>query len=148
MTIVLSVCDDCRRSVQDPMFIVLEGLAKKQDPPCRTCGAARQSYLFFDSGPYAGKVSIVLAAFLPRAPRTWKDSKGRAVTQCSFLVITARGDDDRSVWMPYWLVTTWGQRRAISPGRLESHIDLASYADLVEQATASGLLKPQHSPLD
>jgi hypothetical protein len=148
MTIVLSVCDTCRRSASDPLFLALERLAKDQDSPCTTCGAAKQTYLFFDSGPYAGKVSTVVAAFLPRAPCTWKDSEGREVTRCSFLVVTARGDDDCSVWMPYWNVTAWGNRRSGRPGQLQAHFDLASYADLVDQATAAGLLKLRRTRLD
>jgi hypothetical protein len=141
-----SVCDRCHSSEDaGPLFDTLERLAKKQVPPCKTCKAAQQIHLVLDFGPDAGKDSIALAAFLPRPPREWSDSKEREVTFCPFLVITAGAGRDRSVWMPYWHIAREGNKRTAKYGQWALYMDLASYVDLIEQATASGLLDRHHT---
>lgn len=141
------VCEKCQSSEDaGPLFDALEQLAKKEVPSCKNCNAARQIHLVFDFGLDAGgKDSIALAAFLPNPPAKWNDSKGREVTFCPFLVITAGAGGDRSVWMPYWHIAREGNKRTAKYGQWAPYMDLDLYVDLIEQATASGLLDRHHT---
>ena len=146
-TVRRSVCEKCHISEDaGPLFDTLKALADKAITPCKTCGAARQIHLVLDFGLDAGgKDSIALAAFLPRKLDSWKDSKARGVTFYPFLVITAGSGGDRAVWMPYWHVVRDGNKRISKYGQWAPHMDLGLFVDLVDQATASGLLD-RHSP--
>lgn len=141
------VCEKCQSSEDaGPLFDALEQLGKKEVPPCKTCKAARQIHLVLDFGLDAGgKESIALAAFLPTKLDSWKDSKARDVTFHPFLVITAGSGGDRAVWMPYWHIVIEGNKRISKYGQWAPYMDLGLFVDLVDQATASGLLD-HHSP--
>jgi len=142
------VCKSCHRStVADILFDALHQLASKTITQCPSCGGDRQIHLRIDFGVAKERKEVIaLAAFLPRSLKSWTDSERRRVTVYPFLVITERPGGHRAVWMPYWQIEVGenkgllGTPRSLWFGQNPSDMDLNSFADLVEQATDSGLL--------
>lgn len=136
------VCTKCQSSANvGALFDALQLLATNSITQCPTCSANRQIHLGFDFGlDVGGKDSVALAAFLPRRLESWKDAKQRNVTFYPFLVVTAREGRDRAVWITYWHIILDGNKRISKYGQWAPYMDHDLFVDLIEQATASGLL--------
>jgi hypothetical protein len=108
-------CASCRKEQwAGSLFKTLQHMVRSRPSAC-DCGQPRHLKLTFQFGLEAGEYGCkVLSVFLPesRYLAVWEDSAGGTVTFYPFLVIVASIEDDhQSVWLPYWHVVRFADRR-------------------------------------
>ncbi|MFI5386431.1 MAG: hypothetical protein ACHQ50_09955 [Fimbriimonadales bacterium] len=87
------------------------------------------------------KESTAVGVYLPEVLDTWLDRDGSKVTFYPFLVVVARPNTEKAIWMPYWhVVEKAGRGPANKYGQWAPHMRISLFENLISKARADGQL--------